>query len=108
MDMSAYFLASLCGSKHPDDRDLRLDLWLQGSNIPGQFRIKDCGLSLIVVNAVESDAEEIHCWWAADELIEQQYFKRILRRRRRASKELNVNESNRVVVFASMHERHVC
>lgn len=58
--MSAYFLPGFRGSIDSNDRDLRQDLRLRRSMNPRQLRIEIGWSSLVVVNAVEPNAEEIH------------------------------------------------
>lgn len=60
MDMSAYFLTRFRGSKDPNDRNLRSCFLLHDCSASGQVRIEISAFSLIVVDTIKSDAEEVH------------------------------------------------
>ncbi len=71
MNMGAYFLARLGGTKYPDDGDPGCRLLLSGCIVAGYFRIKLCGFCLIVVDAIKSDAKSVHRSCVKARLIEQ-------------------------------------
>jgi len=71
MNMGAYFLARLGGTKYPDDGDPGCRLLLSGCIVAGYFRIKLCGFCLIVVDAIKSDAKSVHRTCVKARLIEQ-------------------------------------
>ena len=60
MDVSAYFLPRLRGAEDSDNRDLRgiSLLWLISPS--GQSGVKSGGQSLVVIDTVEPDAEDVH------------------------------------------------
>lgn len=60
MDMGANLLSRFSGSKYPNDWDLRLYLLVCPPIAPWQLRVKFCGRCLVVIDAVEPYAKEIH------------------------------------------------
>ena len=60
MDMGANLLSSFGGPKDPDDRDFGLYLLLRLSAAPRQLRVEICRRCLVMIDAVEPDAKEIH------------------------------------------------
>lgn len=60
MDMRANFLASLSRAKDPDDWNFGFFTDLRRLDIVSKDRIKLRWSGLVIVDAVQSDAEEIH------------------------------------------------
>lgn len=60
MYMSAYFLASLGRAKGSYHRHLRRRLTLRASRIATEHRIEVCWGGLVVVDAVQTEAECVH------------------------------------------------
>lgn len=60
MDMRANFLASFCRAKNSDNWNLGLLAELRGVDIIPQNRIELARCSLVVVYAVQADAEKFH------------------------------------------------
>jgi hypothetical protein len=58
MDMCADFLSSLRGTKNPYDRDCRR-IPLRQSFASVKLRIESCGSSLIVVETIQAEAENV-------------------------------------------------
>jgi hypothetical protein len=60
MNMRANFLASLCGSKDSDNGNFGLPGDLRGLDIVSEDRIELGRSRLVIVYAVQPDAEKIH------------------------------------------------
>lgn len=60
MDMRANLLTSLCGAKHSDDRNFGFLADLRGSDIVSKDRIERCWGRLVVIYAVQPNAEKVH------------------------------------------------
>jgi hypothetical protein len=73
MDVRAHFLARLCRAECSDDRNLRRDLPRRGACIAAKKRIKLRWRGLIVVDAVQTEAERVHSEgaWSCSRLIEE-------------------------------------
>jgi hypothetical protein len=60
VDVRAHLLSRLGRTKHPDHGDLGRDLALRRSRIASQDRIEVGRRSLVVVDAVQAEAESVH------------------------------------------------
>jgi len=60
VNMCADLLSSLSCPKNPDHRDLWLFVYLRRVDIASKQRVKIGGNRLVMINAIESYAEEIH------------------------------------------------
>lgn len=58
--MSAHLLSCFSGTKNPDDRDLGHSLLLVGAINPGKLGVERSRSCLVVVDAVQSNAEDVH------------------------------------------------
>lgn len=78
VNMGAYFLSCLGGSEYSDYRHPGRVLLLSIPIASGQLRIECCGCSLVVINAIEPDAETVHRRLVGNELKERDKSERIM------------------------------
>ena len=77
MNMSAYLLSCLCGPEDSNDRDSWCGLLLRRFTSRRQLGIELGWRCLVMVDAVESDAKEIHRRSGGNELPEQSESERM-------------------------------